>query len=374
MIRSWLFTFMQPFMRQHPDPFDTALTQRAISWHLDKLFPKVEDVGFDGIFFSEHHFHGNLSASPHLYIAATAMRTKRVRLGVMGSVLPLHNPWRVAEEIGILDHLSGGRLEIGYSSGTGPMEPLVVGIPEDELRPRFEESLDIIDRAIAELRVTHHGRFWNFDALCVTPRTFQPSPPKWMTVVSEKSSRLAARRGYKVCTAFMSATDAAKMFDAYREEAARVGGSTGPDQMALRRRCLVWDTDSSAERLGAEVLRIGLERTGRLLKHMTDRGITPLTGVAHIDKQILAMKHTDAIDAPASKFAAEPDEWVVGSPETVAAKIIDQCRTCGAGHFLAYSLGSMEEPEMEHSIDLWRRVIPILQKANDLDGAREPQR
>ncbi len=244
------------------------------------------------------------------------------------------------------------------------MEPLVVGIPEEELRPRFDESLDIIDRAIAELKVTHHGRFWNFDALCVTPRTLQPHPPKWMTVVSEQSARIAARRGYKVCTAFMSAQDAATMFDAYREEATRAGGSTDPDQMALRRRCLVWDTDSSAESLGKEVLRIGLERTGRLLKHMTDRGITPLTGVEHIDKQILAMRHTDAIDAPASKFAAEPDEWVVGSPETVAAKIIDQCRTCGAGHFLAYSLGSMEEAEMEHSMDLWRRVIPILQNAD----------
>ena len=362
MIQAWLFTFMQPFMRQHPDPFDPALAQRAIRWHLDTLFPKVEEVGFDGIFFSEHHFHGNLSASPHLYIAATAMRTKRVRLGVMGSVLPLHNPWRVAEEIGILDHLSGGRLEIGYSSGTGPLEPLVVGIPEEELRPRFDESLDIIDRAIAELKVTHHGRFWNFDALAVTPRMLQTNPPKWMTVVSEKSTRIAARRGYKVCTAFMSAKDAGQMFDAYRDEAAKVGGSTAPEQMALRRRCLVWDTDASAEALGKDVLRIGLERTGRLLKSMTERGITPLTGVAHIDKQILAMKDT-AIDAPASKFAAEPDEWVVGSPETVAAKIIDQCRIAGAGHFLAYSLGSMEEAEMEHSIELWRRVIPILRSA-----------
>lgn len=364
MIRSWLFTFMQPYTRAHPDPIDPATTQRAIRWHIDTLFPLIEQVGFHGIFFSEHHFHGNLSASPHLYIAATAMRTQRLRLGVMGSVLPLHHPWRVAEEIAILDQLSSGRLEIGVSSGTGPQEPLMVGIAADELRPRFDEALDVIDGVLAEIEHTHHGRFWQFDRLCVTPRMLQPHPPKWMTIVSEGSARIAAQRGYKVCTAFMSAHDAASIFDAYRESAARANRPAGPDQLGLRRRCLVWDTDDEAEQLGAEVLKIGLERTGNLMKRMIAQGVNPLIGVAHLDKQIMASRRAEAVDAPASKFVSEPDEWIVGSPETVAAKIIEQCRTCGAGHFLAYTLGSMEEREMEHSTMLWRRVLPLLERAD----------
>jgi alkanesulfonate monooxygenase SsuD/methylene tetrahydromethanopterin reductase-like flavin-dependent oxidoreductase (luciferase family) len=363
MIRSWLFTFMQPYTRAHPDPFDPETTQRAIRWHIDVLFPKLEAVGFEGIFFSEHHFHGNMSASPHLYIAATAMRTHRLRLGVMGSVLPLHQPWRVAEEIAILDHLTGGRLEIGYSSGTGPQELLLVGIPAEELRPRFDEALDVIDGALAELEHTHHGRFWNLERLCITPRVLQRDPPKWMTVVTASSARIAAQRGYKICTAFMSARDAAEVFDAYREAAAKAARPAGPDRLGLRRRCLVWDTDREAEQLGAEVLKIALERTGNLMKRMIARGANPLIGVAHLDKQIMASRRAEAVDAPASKFLSEPDEWIVGSPETVAAKIIDQCRTTGAGHFLAYTLGSMETREMEHSTELWREVIPLLQKA-----------
>ncbi len=363
MIRAWLFTFMQPYMRQHPDPFDPAIAQAAIRWHIDELFPQIEDVGFEGIFFSEHHFHGNLSASPHLYLAATAMRTKRVRLGVMGSVLPLHNPWRVAEEIAILDHLTGGRLEIGYSSGTGPQEPLMVGYTAEELRPRFDESLDIIDGALAELEHSHKGRYWNFDRLCVTPRLLQQAPPKWMTVVTANSARIAATRGYKICTAFMSAKDAADVFDAYREAAAGAGRAGTPDMLGLRRRCLVWDTDREAEQLGAEVLKVGLERTGQLFKRMIEHGVNPLIGVAHLDKAIMASRRAEAVDAPAAKFVAEPDEWVVGSPETVAEKIIAQCRTTGAGHFLAYTLGSMERAEMSHSTELWRKVMPILAKA-----------
>lgn len=369
MIRPWLFTFMQPYRRAHPDPFDPAVAERAIHWHLDRLFPALEAADFEGIFFSEHHFNGNLSGSPHLYIAATAMRTKRLRLGVMGSVLPMHQPWRVAEELAILDQLTGGRLEIGFSSGTTPMEPLMVGIPEEELRPRFDESLEIIDRTLAALEVSHHGRFWNFERLSITPRLKQSSPPKWMTIVSERSARNSARRGYKVCTGFMSAKDARGIFAAYRETAASIGRTVTPDDIGLRRRVLVWDTDTDAAALGAEVLRVGVERTGMLMKRMRELGLNPITGIASIDKQLLAAHaaphRSEAVDAPASKFLSEPDEWIVGSPATVAENIIAQCRTTGAGHFLAYTLGSMEEAEMEHSMDLWRReVVPRLRQAS----------
>jgi len=363
MIRPWLFTFMQPYQRQHPDPFDPAIAQHAIHWHLDELFPRIEALDFEGVFFSEHHFHGNMSASPHLYIAATAMRTRRLRLGVMGSVLPMHSPWRVVEDMAILDHLSQGRIDIGVSSGTGPQEPLAVGIPESELRARYEESLDIIDAALAHEEFSHHGRFWNFDRLCLTPRMFQAAPPKWMTIVTERSARMAAERGYRICTAFMSARDAREIFDAYRETAGQAGRSVGEQDLGLRRRCLVWDTDHAAEQLGAEVLRIGLERTGNTMKRAIERGLNPLIGIQAMDKAIMASRRAEAIDAPAAKFLSEPDEWIVGSPETVAAKIIDQCRTTGAGHMLVYTLGSMEKHEMLHSMKLWERVVPQLRKA-----------
>jgi alkanesulfonate monooxygenase SsuD/methylene tetrahydromethanopterin reductase-like flavin-dependent oxidoreductase (luciferase family) len=334
------------------------------TWHVDELCPRVESAGFEGIFFSEHHFHGNLSGAPNLYIAATAMRTKRLRLGVMGNVLPMHEPWRLAEEIGILDHLSQGRLELGYSNGAGPQEPLMVGIPADQLRPRFDESIEVIEGALGALEYTHQGRFWQFERLCVTPRTLQQNMPRWITVVTADSARRAGARGYKACTAFMSARDAGVVFDAWREGAAQAGHPTGPDQLGLRRRCLVWDTDAEAEQLGAEVLKIGLERTSRLMKRMIDVGVNPLIGVAHLDKQLMASRKAEAIDAPAAKFVSEPDEWIVGSPETVAEKIIVQCRAAGAGHLMAYCMGSMEVAEMEHSADLWSRVIPILEKAD----------
>ena len=112
------------------------------------LWQRIDRLGFEGIFFSEHHFGLSYSPSPNLLIAAIARSTERLRLGTMGMVLPLYQPWRVLEEIGMLDHLTGGRLEIGCASGV-PQELIQIGIAAEENRERFNEALAILDAWLA---------------------------------------------------------------------------------------------------------------------------------------------------------------------------------------------------------------------------------
>ena len=170
MIHPWVFEFLNSFVPVEPEGFDPQACAADFAWYLD-LWTGFEDAGFEGVFFSEHHFaYRSLSPSPNLLVAATAARTRRLRIGTMGNVVPFYEPWRLAEEYSMLDHLSGGRLEIGLSSGVGPREFRAVGLPEDEMRPRFAEALDIIDAALTQPRITHHGRFWNFDDLAVAQR------------------------------------------------------------------------------------------------------------------------------------------------------------------------------------------------------------
>jgi alkanesulfonate monooxygenase SsuD/methylene tetrahydromethanopterin reductase-like flavin-dependent oxidoreductase (luciferase family) len=98
------------------------------------------------------------------------------------------------EEIGMLDHLTGGRLEIGTAAGI-PNEMAKVGPEPDEARARNDEVLDILDAALKSPVISQHGKFWNFDNLHLTPRPQQqPAPPVWVTVVSASSARKAARR------------------------------------------------------------------------------------------------------------------------------------------------------------------------------------
>src|ERR1700751_1166180 len=106
MIKPWVFEFFPELgdAAHAPDARDAA---DYAGRYLD-LWARDEALGFEGIFFSEHHFGGSFSASPNLLIAAVAQRTRTLRLGVMGVVLPYYHPERVVEEIGLVAPLTGG--------------------------------------------------------------------------------------------------------------------------------------------------------------------------------------------------------------------------------------------------------------------------
>src|SRR5215831_21340966 len=115
MIKPWIFEFFGTPV-EFRERFDPAGSLRYFDAYLD-LWASAEPAGFEGIFFSEHHFGAGYSPAPNLLIASVALRTKRIRLGVMGMVPPFHSPWQLVEEIGMLDHLTRGRLEIGTAAG-----------------------------------------------------------------------------------------------------------------------------------------------------------------------------------------------------------------------------------------------------------------
>jgi alkanesulfonate monooxygenase SsuD/methylene tetrahydromethanopterin reductase-like flavin-dependent oxidoreductase (luciferase family) len=252
-----------------------------------------------------------------LLIASVALRTRKIRLGVMGVVPPYHAPWQLVEEIGMLDHLTGGRLEIGTAAGI-PQEMAKVGIDVNEARARYDEAIDVLDKALAEPVISHHGRFWNFDNLRLTPPTVQrPSPPRWVTVVSTSSARKAARRGAKLCTGFHPLSNVVEIFDAFRDEAAQIGRDVGPDDLCIRRQVTLLPDDGGrseflVQRRGA--YRERLKADPRV--DLPDRPAVLDSSTAHA-------------------FSIGDEEFLAGTPATVAEEAIRQCRAAGAGHFAA---------------------------------------
>lgn len=115
--------------------------QALYDWKLES-WVAAEGQGFDGVFFSEHHFTPySISPSPNLLVATLAQRTSRMNIGVMANITAFHNPRRLAEEGAMLDHLTGGRLEIGMGRGVDEPEFLREGVRMEETRARFEESV-----------------------------------------------------------------------------------------------------------------------------------------------------------------------------------------------------------------------------------------
>jgi alkanesulfonate monooxygenase SsuD/methylene tetrahydromethanopterin reductase-like flavin-dependent oxidoreductase (luciferase family) len=344
MIKSWIFEFFGTPPRLS-DQFDPAASQHYFNAYLD-LWSSAEPAGFDGIFFSEHHFGAGYSPAPHLLIANVALRTTTIRLGVMGVVPAYHTPWQLVEEIGMLDHLTCGRLEIGTAAGI-PQEMAQVGLHVDEARARYDEAMEILDKALAAPVISHHGTFWSFDNLRLTPRPVQqPSPPKWVTVISTSSARKAARRDAKISTSFHPIDKISEIFDAYRDECRILGRPTGPQDLCIRRNVTLLDDDSIREEVLASRRAAGRERL-------------------RVDPRVDLPDRPAILDAPgAHVFTIADDEFIAGSPSTVATDIIEQCQKVGAGNFAALFDRTMSPEQLK----VWyatfgAMVIPRLRAA-----------
>jgi len=155
----------------------------------------AEQIGFDSVWITEHHFiEDGYTPSVLTVAAAIAARTSRIRIGTWVLLLPLHNALRVAEDAATVDILSGGRLDLGMGLGYRLEEFEALGVDRRERGRRMDEGVELIRRAWTEERVTFSGRFYDVRDLPVTPRPVQrPHPPIWLAARGEKPARRAAR-------------------------------------------------------------------------------------------------------------------------------------------------------------------------------------
>ena len=161
----------------------------------------AEELGFDSVFMTEHHFsrHGivpdNLSMLSYL-----AAQTRRIRLGMAVSVLPLHDPVLLAESAALCDVLSDGRLEFGIGRGYQWGEFNGFGLSLDERAARFEESIAVILHSwTTEEPFNHDGCFWHYRNARPQPQPLQkPHPPIWMATVSDDGFDMCVEHGWGV--------------------------------------------------------------------------------------------------------------------------------------------------------------------------------
>jgi len=170
--------------------YDRALERFAI----------MDRTGYDAVWLAEHHF-SSFSVCPSVHMMATmaAAQTERLRIGTAVSLAPFYHPLRLAEEVALLDVLSGGRVNWGAGRGFARGEFAAFGIPVEESASRFRETVDIVLNAWSQERVTHHGEHFDFDAVEVLPKPLQqPGPPVWMAATSESAIDWAASRGFSI--------------------------------------------------------------------------------------------------------------------------------------------------------------------------------
>ena len=232
-----------PLGKQYCDP---AIVMKTYEEHLE-AWELLDQLGFDGVGFNEHHTSPyGLMNSPNIMAASAAQRTKNLKLLIYGNLLPLHSPLRLAEELAMIDCLSKGRLISGFARGI-PREYDVHNVPMSESRGRFEEAYDIITRAWTEDTFSYEGKYWSYKDVSIWPRPVQnPHPPVSIPVTSSQESLdWAAARGIPVTPGAATQGLREDVVRYYAAALARNGRKFTPDMMWIP--SLVYLADSKAQ-------------------------------------------------------------------------------------------------------------------------------
>lgn len=210
----------------------------------------MDQTGYDAVWLAEHHF-STYSVCPSIHMMGThiAARTKRLRIGTGISLAPFYHPLRLAEEVALLDVLSGGRVNWGAGRGFDQKEYQNFGVPIDESYPRFRETVDIVLKAWEDGPFTYHGEFYDFEDVEVLPKPLQqPRPPVWMAASSEGAVEWCGQNGYTVMMdPHSSHEDIASKRALYQRELEGAGYSMEGRVVPMTRNIALADTQEEAE-------------------------------------------------------------------------------------------------------------------------------
>jgi alkanesulfonate monooxygenase SsuD/methylene tetrahydromethanopterin reductase-like flavin-dependent oxidoreductase (luciferase family) len=180
----------------------------------------ADQMGFDNLWFVEHHFLTGFSGSPcpEVMFGALSQVTKRIRIGWGVSILPYHHPIRVAERVAMVDQLTDGRVEFG-TGRSNAYEQMGLGVDPRDTRAMWEESITMLPQIWQSDEFSWEGRFWKVPSRRVLPKPFQkPHPRMYLACTQTESFKLAAEKGIGVLSSSTYATSVlAEHVKTYRE-------------------------------------------------------------------------------------------------------------------------------------------------------------
>jgi alkanesulfonate monooxygenase SsuD/methylene tetrahydromethanopterin reductase-like flavin-dependent oxidoreductase (luciferase family) len=303
-----------------------------------------------------------MSPSPTQLLSYFAGRTKRLTLGTAVIVLPWHDPVRIAEEIALLDILSGGRCLLGFGRGAASVEYAGFRIPMEEARARFVETAQIVVRALSQDVFEWDGEFFKIPRTSIRPRPIShPERRIYASSVSPESAEIMAKLGFGVLVIMQNEwPKAAEDIQRYREIAQSVGHAPRPP--------IILTNISAAESR--------TEAHERAVKYLS-RKFDSIDAHYHFsDGHLAAVKGYEAYGPTAKTYAKMKDATfrqkatdfyvkiqVVGTPDDCLQQLAELQRLTGLDHLVTeFAFGGMPHHEAELNMRLFAdRVMPVLQ-------------
>ncbi len=207
---------------------DEAWSEQAVYDSALEQMLAAEPLGYRSVWIAEHHFNDyGLCPAPPVLAAYVAARTTALRLGMGVSLLPLHHPVDLAEQLAVLDVVSGGRLDVGIGRGGTLQDYQTFRSERADSRARVEEGIELLRRSWSGVPFDFQGQFHSAERLHVRPRPAQrPHPPLFVAANSEDSVLSAARLGLPTLSSFfVPVPELQRRQQLYRETALATGRS-----------------------------------------------------------------------------------------------------------------------------------------------------
>ena len=318
----------------------------------------TEELGFDEVWFTEHHFIDyGLSVDPSSLAAAAASRTRRVRIGLAAAILPFHHPLRLAEQMALVDIISNGRLDVGVGRGNRPAEFAGYRVPQIESRNRFDETVEIMRLAWTQERFSFHGRFFDYGDVRVIPKPLQrPHPPIYQVCVSKDGIENTALRGWPMLNSVL--TGPADQLVANRDTYVAALQKAGRDEVEIAsllhrwgvsRQIYVADTDARAleEAKAAELWYQESFRKFVVPERIEDAHPSLQPGFRAMAEKLGRVTWEDLVR----------ETLAFGSPDTVARHIA-YMRELGVGQVLCWmNFGGLAQDKIRRSMELFSREV-----------------
>jgi alkanesulfonate monooxygenase SsuD/methylene tetrahydromethanopterin reductase-like flavin-dependent oxidoreductase (luciferase family) len=312
-----------------------------------RLLEAYDEAGFWGYHLAEHHSTPlGCASSPSVFIAAAAARTKKIRLGPLVFVLPFYNPLRLIEEICMLDHLSGGRLQLGLGRGVSHFEAEFYGVDFEKTGAMYHEAFRLVIEGLTSEELNFEGKFYTHKHVPMILRPLQkPHPPLWYATAYPDSAVWPAQNGINIVT--LGHREAIRAItDRYRAERAKTGkGENGMPLMGVTRHVVIAETDEAARKTANRAYKVWRDNfTWVWRKHDQD-----------IDKLFPAL---------AGLYPATFDELqergngIAGSPQTVRDYVAAEEKATGINYLCSWlAFGDTTLAESLRSVELFRRDI-----------------
>jgi alkanesulfonate monooxygenase SsuD/methylene tetrahydromethanopterin reductase-like flavin-dependent oxidoreductase (luciferase family) len=277
----------------------------------------ARDDGFDSIWVGQHYFGGERvrwEAVPLL--ARLIPELKDTTVGTCIFLLPLHHPVLVAEQIAVLDIISGGKFVFGAGLGYRPREFAGFAVPKRERATRFEEALTVIKILWGEKPAPFHGKHFHFDELRTPTKPLQkPGPPIWIAAHGDKAIRRAARLGDSLMLNPHAAfATLARQLDIYRDEL-RLQNKPFPDELAIRKDIYIAETRAQAW-------------------HEAEKEVPRLVQNLTAESQYAELPSDDPNNVEQDLKAYIRDRFIVGDPGDCIEQMAQHRSQLGVNHFI----------------------------------------